>query len=114
MTRVAPARLAVLAVVLTLASVPALAVAFAAPAFAQASAPAFVVPPDAVRIAGGVQIPARTKYVAPGYSDALRQAGVRGTVNVETVISPAGKVQDARVVKSVAQLDELALAAVCV
>jgi TonB family protein len=82
------------------------------PAGAQAAAPPFAAAPDAVRVGGGVQVPARTKYVAPEYSEAQRQAGVRGTVNVEVLIAPSGKVQDARVVKSVPQLDRSALDAV--
>lgn len=108
MTRVAPAGLDARTVLAVLIGA-SLAVSSA---IAQTTTPPFPAAPNAVRVGGSVQIPARTKYVAPDYPDALRQAGVRGTVNVETLISPAGKVQDARVVKSVAQLDRLALDAV--
>ncbi len=65
-----------------------------------------------VRIAGDIQRPIRTTNVPPTYPVAAREAGVRGIVVLETVISAAGQVTDVKVLLSVDPLlDAAALAA---
>lgn len=68
---------------------------------------------DAPRVAGvDVPAPARRKYQAPTYPAEAAIRGVRGIVIVELTISETGVVEGARVTRSIAGLDEAALAAV--
>jgi TonB family protein len=52
------------------------------------------------------------KRVEPEYPDGARRAGIAGVVVVEANIGVDGKVQDAKVLQSIPELDEAALAAV--
>jgi len=56
--------------------------------------------------------PKIVKHVEPIYPEAARQARIQGVVVVEATIGPDGKVRDAKVITSIPQLDEAALAAV--
>ena len=56
--------------------------------------------------------PKMVKHVEPIYPEAARQARIQGVVVVEATIGPDGKVRDAKVITSIPQLDEAALAAV--
>jgi TonB family protein len=72
-------------------------------------------PPTAagpVVVGGNIRPPARTKYVAPQYPNIARGAGVQGIVIIEAVIGADGKVEQARILRSHALLDEAALTAV--
>jgi TonB family protein len=77
---------------------------------AQAAALANVQEP--VRVGGNVQAPERIKYVPPVYPDIARTARVSGVVILEALVSPAGDVTDARVLKSIPLLDQAAVDAV--
>ena len=70
------------------------------------------VPATRVRIGGIIKAPVRTRYVPPQYPDIARSARVEGLVIIEAVIGTDGRVEDARVLRSKALLDEAALAAV--
>jgi protein TonB len=65
-----------------------------------------------VRVGGNVTAPERTKYVAPVYPEIAISARVSGLVIVEAIVSSAGDVTDARVLKSIPLLDMAALDAV--
>ena len=56
--------------------------------------------------------PQRITYVAPVYPEDAKAANVSGIVIVEAVIGTDGTVTNARILRSIAQLDEAALAAV--
>jgi TonB family protein len=70
------------------------------------------VPPDAIRVGGNIKAPTRTRDVRPVYPDIAKAARVQGVVIMEIVIGPDGSVQDARVLRSIALLDQAALDAV--
>jgi len=76
------------------------------------SGPSFPTSPNAVRVGGNIRYPARLINVEPAYPDAARQAGVQGILILEALINENGKVQDARIMRSIPMLDEAALAAV--
>jgi protein TonB len=67
---------------------------------------------EAVRVGGKIKPPTKTKNVTPGYPEAARSARVQGIVIIEAVIGADGKVADAKVLRSVPQLDAAAVAAV--
>jgi protein TonB len=69
-------------------------------------------PPGPVRISGTIRPPRKIKDVRPLYPQiaVFHQAG--GTVVIEITIGTDGRVQDARIVHSVPQLDQAALEAV--
>ena len=67
---------------------------------------------DAVRVGGKIRPPTKTKNVTPAYPDAAKSARVQGVVIIEAVIGADGRVADAKVLRSVPQLDEAALDAV--
>jgi protein TonB len=69
-------------------------------------------PPKPVRVGGGVNMPTKTRDVAPIYPQIAQRAGIEGIVIVEAVIAADGSVRDARILKSVALLDGAALDAV--
>jgi periplasmic protein TonB len=69
-------------------------------------------PTSPVRPGGMIQPPARTRYVAPEYPEIARQSRIKGTVVIEAIIGTNGKVENVRVLRSVALLDGAALAAV--
>jgi protein TonB len=54
----------------------------------------------------------KVKHVTPVYPAAAREAKVSGTVTLDVEIGVDGRVQDARVVQSIPELDEAALQAV--
>ena len=60
---------------------------------------------------GQVKMPKQKKYVKPVYSKAALDARVQGTVQLEIVVGPDGRVTDARVLKSVPLLDQSAIEA---
>ena len=77
-----------------------------------------VQPPDVPRQAGPVRMAdlpvAPTKIVdaRPIYPDVARSARVEGTIVIEAILDTAGRVTQARIVKSVPLLDQAALNAV--
>lgn len=77
-------------------------------------APPLVLPAPAgpLVVGGRIKPPARTKYVAPQYPDIAQKAKLQGVVILEAVIGADGKVEQARVLRSLPLLDEAALAAV--
>jgi protein TonB len=78
----------------------------------QAQAAWAAVPPNAVRVGGDIAPPKKVKDVRPVYPADAKDARVQGVVIIEGVIGPDGKVQAARVLRSVPQLDQAALDAV--
>jgi protein TonB len=71
-----------------------------------------VTPRAPVPVGGDIRPPAKTKEVSPVYPSIARTAHVQGMVIIEAIISPAGKVVDARVRRSIPALDAAALDAV--
>jgi TonB family protein len=67
---------------------------------------------DAIPVGGAVPMPAKTFNVPPVYPMAARDARQEGGVEIEVLIGANGTIEDARVVKSVALLDDAALFAV--
>ena len=65
-----------------------------------------------VRVGGQIKPPTKIKDVKPIYPAIAQSAGVTGSVTIEATIGEDGKVSDAKVVRSVALLDQAALAAV--
>ena len=65
-----------------------------------------------IRVGGGIDRPRKIKYVPPVYPLPARTARVRGNVLIEATIGADGKVHNARVVNSIAVLDQAALDAV--
>jgi TonB family protein len=66
----------------------------------------------AVRVGGKIKPPTKTKDVKPVYPAAAKSARVAGTVIIEATIGANGKVLNAKVLRSVAGLDQAALDAV--
>ena len=62
------------------------------------------------RVGGGVELPRRLE--TPQYPKEAQAAGIQGVVIAELVVSDAGVVTDARVLRSIPMLDEPALKAV--
>lgn len=60
---------------------------------------------------GQVKMPKQKKYVKPVYSKPALDARVQGTVELEVVIGPDGRVADTRVLKSIPLLDQAAIEA---
>ena len=69
-------------------------------------------PTQPVRVGGQIKQPTKTKHVNPQYPPIAQSARVQGVVIIEAVIGPNGKVQDARVLRSIPLLDQAALDAV--
>lgn len=65
-----------------------------------------------LRVGGTVTAPAKVFDVAPVYPAIARSAGVDGTVILQATIGLDGRVEDVQVLRSVALLDEAAVAAV--
>jgi protein TonB len=63
-------------------------------------------------VRAGIPSPRKTRHVDPVYPEAARQARIEGVVVLEVLIDEGGYVQDARVLRSVALLDQAALEAV--
>lgn len=66
----------------------------------------------AVRVGGNIQLPTKIKDVKPVYPPEALQARIQGVVIFEIVIDEAGKVAEARILRSIQTLDEAAEAAV--
>jgi protein TonB len=70
-------------------------------------------PPSApVRVGGDIKEPKKIKHVPPVYPQIAQTAKVQGVVIIEAVIGKDGNVKDAKVLRSVALLDQAALDAV--
>src|SRR4249920_2246866 len=69
-------------------------------------------PPAAVRVGGNIKPPTKTKDVRPVYPSIAQSARVQGVVIIEATIGPDGRVQEAKVLRSIALLDAAALDAV--
>lgn len=67
---------------------------------------------SAVRVGGNVREPKRLKEVKPDYPEAGQKARVQGLVLLECVISPAGRVTHAKVLRGIPLLDQAAIDAV--
>jgi protein TonB len=65
-----------------------------------------------VRVGGNIKAPQKMKHVAPVYPPIAQSARVSGVVIIEATIGPNGKVQDAKVLRSIPLLDQAALDAV--
>jgi protein TonB len=71
--------------------------------------PAPVVP---VRVGGEIREPRKLRHVTPVYPDVAVAARVRGSVILECMVSPQGRVTDVTLVRGVPLLNESAIAAV--
>jgi protein TonB len=69
-------------------------------------------PAEPVRVGGNIKPPTKTTDVRPQYPPIAQSARVQGVVIIEAVIGPDGRVQDARVLRSIPLLDQAALDAV--
>jgi TonB family protein len=65
--------------------------------------------PQPVRVGGNVKAPTKIKDVKPVYPEVARTAGVQGIVIAEAKIDPSGIVSDARILRSIPQLNAAAL-----
>jgi protein TonB len=65
-----------------------------------------------VEVGGTVAVPQRLSHVQPVYPEMAKQGRVQGTVSLSVVISSAGAVERAKVVRSIPALDEAAISAV--
>jgi protein TonB len=81
-----------------------------APARTTPGAPA--APSTPVRLGGGIPAPQRIKNVDPVYPADAQNDRVQGVVIIEAIVGADGKIQDARVLRSVPLLDAAALDAV--
>jgi TonB family protein len=68
--------------------------------------------PGAVRVGGNILPPTKVKDVAPVYPPIAQTARVQGVVILESLIGADGRVQDARILRSIPLLDQAALDAV--
>ena len=66
----------------------------------------------AVRVGGQIRPPTQVRKVNPVYPAEAQAARVQGVVILEAVIGPDGRVQDARILRSIPLLDQAALDAV--
>ena len=64
------------------------------------------------RPGGAIAMPLRTKTVPPIYPVSARESGVQGVVIVEVTVTRDGKVDSARILRSIPVLDQAALDAV--
>ena len=69
-------------------------------------------PPSPRRLTSDLRPPTKLKHVDPVYPELARRAGVEGTVVIECVIGPQGRVVDARAVEGHLLLKPAALQAV--
>ena len=65
-----------------------------------------------VRVGGNVRTPTKTRDVRPSYPPEAHAAGIQGVVILEATIDTDGRVYDAKVLRSIPQLDEAAMDAV--
>jgi periplasmic protein TonB len=69
-------------------------------------------PVEPVRVGGNIQEPKKTRHVNPTYPQIAQQARVSGIVIIEATIGTNGRVQEARVLRSIPLLDNAAIDAV--
>jgi TonB family protein len=69
-------------------------------------------PEGAVRVGNGIKVPTKIKDVRPLYPPDAQNAKIQGVVIIEATIDREGRVSDARILRSIPQLDEAALTAV--
>ena len=69
-------------------------------------------PQAPIPVGGDIRQPAKTRDVSPVYPSIAQTARVQGVVIIEAIISPAGKVVDAKILRSIPLLDAAALEAV--
>ena len=69
-------------------------------------------PAGAVRVGGNIKPPVKTKNVDAIWPPVAQQARVQGVVVLEILIEEAGKVTDAKVLRSIPLLDQAAIEAV--
>ena len=69
-------------------------------------------PADAVRVGADIRPPTKIVDVKPVYPDLALKARVQGIVICDVLVGPDGKVQDARVLRSIPLLDQAAYDAV--
>jgi bla regulator protein blaR1 len=65
-----------------------------------------------IRVGGSIKEPKKIKDVKPDYPEIAQNAGVTGVVILDAVIDRDGYVEDVRVLRSVALLDDAAMSAV--
>jgi protein TonB len=65
-----------------------------------------------VRVGGNIRAPQKTRHVNPTYPPIAQSARVQGIVIIEATIGPNGRVQEAKVLRSIPLLDQSALDAV--
>jgi TonB family protein len=70
------------------------------------------VPKDPIRVGGNIQAPQKIKDVRPVYSAIAQSARIQGMVIIEATIDVDGRVQDAKILRSIPLLDSSALDAV--
>lgn len=74
--------------------------------------PAAPTPSGPIRVGGNIKPPTKLKDVRPVYPSVAVSARVQGVVIIEATIGANGKVQNARVLRSIPMLDQSALDAV--
>jgi protein TonB len=74
--------------------------------------PAPPAPVTPVRVGGEIREPKKLRHVDPVYPDVAVAARVRGSVFLECIVSPQGRVTDVTLVRGVPLLNESAIAAV--
>lgn len=65
-----------------------------------------------LRIGGNIKAPMKTRDVKPVYPLEAQDLGVQGVIIIEALINAEGRVEDARILKSIPMLDAAALDAV--
>lgn len=74
--------------------------------------PVMTASPEPVRAGGAIKPPTRIKDAQPIYPVLARSAKKEGVVIIEAIIGVDGKVEDARIIRSIPLLDQAALDAV--
>jgi protein TonB len=65
-----------------------------------------------VRVGGNIRTPTKVRDVRPVYPTEAQAAGIQGVVIIEATIDVDGHVNDAKILRSIPQLDDAALTAV--
>ncbi|PYQ12307.1 MAG: hypothetical protein DMF80_19435 [Acidobacteria bacterium] len=65
-----------------------------------------------MRVGGQIKAPKKVRDMAPSYPEVAKQARVEGVVVLEAVISPEGRVNNVKVLRGNALLDDAAVNAV--
>ena len=69
-------------------------------------------PKGPVRVGGRISEPRKLRNVPPTYPDVAKHARIQGTVILEAIISPQGRVADLKVLRGIPMLDDAAMNAV--